>query len=38
VAAQGVEVPFSQAQVSPLEAALAELLTLAILLPPPLGT
>jgi hypothetical protein len=38
VAAQGVEVPFSQAQVSQLEATLAELLTLAILLPPPLGT
>jgi hypothetical protein len=35
VAAQGVEVPFPQAQVSPLEAALAELLTLAVLLPPP---
>jgi hypothetical protein len=38
VAAQGVEVPFPQAQVSPQEAAPAELLTLAILLPPPLGT
>jgi hypothetical protein len=38
VAARGVEVPFPQAQVSPQEATLAELLTLAILLPPPLGT
>jgi hypothetical protein len=37
VTAHGVEVPFPQAQVSPLEAALAELLTLAVLLPPPLG-
>jgi hypothetical protein len=35
VTVQGVEVPFSQAQVSPLEAALAELLTLVILLPLP---
>jgi hypothetical protein len=35
MAAQGVEVPFPQAQVSPLEAALAELLTLVILLPLP---
>jgi hypothetical protein len=33
VAAQGVEVPFPQAQVSPQEATPAELLTLAILLP-----
>jgi hypothetical protein len=41
VAAQGAEVPFPQARVSPQEAALAELLTLAILLPLPhlaLGT
>ena len=35
VATQGAEVPFPQVQVSPQEAALAELLTLAILLPPP---
>jgi hypothetical protein len=38
VAAQGVEVPFPQAHVSPQEAAPAGLLSLAILLPPPLGT